>query len=141
MSNVDNDAEWTVHKSQRTRRPTPATVTPARDPNRTPYRTGVDRKPKPKSTSEDSNRTPNPTSAVAAVVDTEQVAPVPSTRSNRPDEDGDKSSVDSMSDNDRYTTMTVKDFVPAAKLVPITNNIVTSNDLDAFRQAVLVLKY
>jgi len=40
-----------------------------------------------------------------------------------------------MSDNDCYTK-TVKDFVPATKLVPITKNVI-SNDVDAFRQAIL----
>mmetsp|Transcript_389 Transcript_389/g.734 ORF Transcript_389/g.734 Transcript_389/m.734 type:complete len:265 (-) Transcript_389:455-1249(-) len=146
----DDDTEWTVHTSQRSRRPTPATatatVTPARKPEAKPKtlpKPNPEPKPKtaPKSNpparkpEPEPKQAPNPTSAVATAVDAEQVVLVPSTISNRPNKDSNKSSVDSMTDDDCYTK-TVKDFVPASKLVPITNNV-TSNDIDAFRRAVL----
>mmetsp|Transcript_1705 Transcript_1705/g.3404 ORF Transcript_1705/g.3404 Transcript_1705/m.3404 type:complete len:241 (-) Transcript_1705:716-1438(-) len=40
-----------------------------------------------------------------------------------------------MADDDR-STKTVKDFIPVSKLVPITNNV-TSNNVEAFRHAIL----
>mmetsp|Transcript_10703 Transcript_10703/g.22824 ORF Transcript_10703/g.22824 Transcript_10703/m.22824 type:complete len:160 (+) Transcript_10703:32-511(+) len=122
-------AEWTVHTSRRSRHPATATATvtpPARKPNPIPTPTqsavATFRKPNP---IPKPKPIPKPTSAVAIKVDAEQA---------NKDTESNTSSVSSISDDDRYTK-TVKDFVPVAKLVPITNQV-TSNDVHTFRQTI-----
>mmetsp|Transcript_12913 Transcript_12913/g.27236 ORF Transcript_12913/g.27236 Transcript_12913/m.27236 type:complete len:200 (-) Transcript_12913:502-1101(-) len=73
-------------------------------------------KPTPEPAASKPKPTPKPEPATGTIDDTESIASADS----------------SMTDNDRHTK-TVKDFVPATKLVPITNQV-TSNDVITFQQ-------
>mmetsp|Transcript_12108 Transcript_12108/g.24628 ORF Transcript_12108/g.24628 Transcript_12108/m.24628 type:complete len:133 (-) Transcript_12108:6-404(-) len=75
-------------------------------------------KPTPEPAASKPKPTPKPEPATGTIDDTESIASADS----------------SMTDNDRHTK-TVKDFVPATKLVPITNQV-TSNDVHTFQQII-----